>query len=390
MRTWKRSCILVASFFTFPLHAALTTSEVCSQKHCEIVIDAGSSGTRFYLYALDAKKFSDNYDLILLDKKLIDKPLSDYHDEKIFTLFDELLQDYKSHPIQVYMYATEGLRSLNLSEQRKRFSLAKKWFDTQSKLNLKELRTLGGEEEGVLLWVANAVELLKNKHYEAIEQSGIIEIGGGSAQIAFSIKQNNLESNQHVHSIHFMGQTFNIWSISFPNLGIVNMKESYQDNESCYPKNYPMSDHQYGKGNITACISGIKEYKQTHGISSTDAVVKSRNLLQKEFNSHQWYGFGVPDYMGKSEVLDFAHSYYSLLELKSRADETSCKSDWKTQEKQYPSVKFKERVCFSSAYVYWFAEDLLNLPLSTNINYHENDVNLGWSKGNLIIRHTTS
>jgi GDA1/CD39 (nucleoside phosphatase) family len=388
MRTWNRSCFFLALLFTLSLHAEPKSIDICQKKHCEIIIDAGSSGTRFYLYALNLKNFSETYDLTLIDKKAIDQPLGDYNDEKLFILFDELLGDYKSQPIQVYMYATEGLRKLSLKERRKRFALAKKWFETKSKLIPKEIRTLGGDEEAVLLWLANAVELAQNHDNSSIDGSAVIEIGGGSAQIALAIKHNNFATNHHVYPIHFHGQIMNIWCMSFPNLGINNMKASYEENQNCYPKNYPMTNHKLGNGAIKGCISGIKQYKQTHGLSTKEEVVTARNILQKESKNYQWYGFGVPDYMGKSPILNFGHEYYSLNELQDRANQKACTVDWSLQEKEFSKVKFKEKVCFSSAYIAWFAEDLLNLPSSTTINYHQTDISLGWSKGSVIKRHT--
>lgn len=390
MRTWNRSCLLVASLFTLPIYAALKPIDVCQHKHCEIVVDAGSSGTRFYLYALNLKDFSATYDMILLDKHAIDKALNDYKNEQIFMLLDELFLDYKAYPIQVYMYATEGLRSLSADERMQRFAVTKKWFDTKSKLILKELRTLGGEEEGILLWLANAIELVKNKNLKSVDNTAVFEIGGGSAQIALAIKQNNLELNHHVYPIHFLGQTMKIWSMSFPALGINKMKAAYEDNQSCYATNYPMINHRLGAGDIDLCILGMKQYKQSHGLSSQDTVVKTRNLLQKEVKTHQWYGFGVPEYMGKSPLLDFPNHSYTLFDLKLRADEKVCKADWSIQEKSFVTVKHKEKLCYSSAYITWFAEDLLNLPLSTTIQYHDHDldIGLGWSKGSVIKRHT--
>ena len=388
MRTWKRSCLFMAICCVFPLYAGPKPADICQHQYCEIVVDAGSTGTRFYLYTLDLKNFVSSYDMVLLDKHTIDKALNDYNDEQMFTILDELFGEYKTYPIQVYMYATEGLRSLSLDERKKRFSLAKQWFNTKSKLILKELRTLGGEEEGILLWLANAIDLVKNTSMQSVDDIAVFEIGGGSAQIALPIKQNNVQSNHHVYPIHFLGQTMKIWSMSFPELGINKIKDAYENNQSCYAKHYPMMNHQLGNGDIAACILGMKQYKQSHGLSSLDSVVKTRNLLQQEIKRYQWYGFGVPNYIGQSSILGFPRNEYNLSELKSRADDKACKSDWSIQEKNFSMVQHKEKLCYSSAYITWFASDLLNLPLSTSIHYRELDSGLGWSKGSVIKRHT--
>lgn len=389
MRPRYRSFFLLATFFSLSAHAEFIPADVCQKKHCEIIIDAGSSGTRFFLYAIDVKNFSKSYDIALLDRGYVDKALNDYNDEKIFLLLDELLKDYKTQAIPIYIYATEGLRSLTSPERKQRYALVKKWFDTQSKLHLKELRTLGGEEEGILLWIANAIELIRVHDIKSVDDTVVIEIGGASAQIVFAIKSNDLVSNKHVYPIHFLGDTIKLWSISFPTLGINNMKASYENNPSCFPKNYPMSNGQLGNGDIKACILGMNEYKKRYGLSHIDDLLKTKNLLHKESQTHRGYGFGVPDYMGSSPVLGFSNKgYYSLSELSSMADKKACHADWSFIEKNFPTVKFKERVCFSSAYIAWLAQDLFSLPGSTIINYHDSNSTPAWSKGIVIKRYT--
>jgi hypothetical protein len=388
MGAYKSSCWLLASLCSFSVFSANQVMDICKQKYCEIVIDAGSTGTRYYLYALDLKTFSKTLELDLLDKRAVHLAINDYDGEKLDNLMEQLFKDYKTNPISVYMYATEGLRRLSKEEQNKRFLTIKNWFNGKSHLLLKELRVLGREEEGILLWLSNAVEQVKRHDLQAVEKTAVIEIGGGSAQVSLPFPSNDLKPNPHVHSVHLLNKHIRLWSISFPTLGIQNMEDAYLDNRACYPNDYIMKNHKRGLGDINGCIQGFNAYKQTRGLSILDEVVSTRNLLKTEFQKYDWYGFGLLYYLGKSPILNFKNNQYTLTDLNKTAELKACKVEWRSLTKTFPDVKFKERSCYSSAYVSWFLNDLLSLPLSTTIHYYDNDISLGWSKGSVIKRHT--
>ena len=95
-------------------------------------------------------------------------------------------------------------------------------------------------------------------------------------------------------------------------------------------------------------------------------------------------------YMGNSPVLSFQNGSYQLQQLFERADKNACQMSWNILLKQYSKVPYLDKTCMTSAYVYWFASQALDMPEKTSFNYQQKNQKDSWTLGSVVIRHMPS
>ncbi|WP_339057676.1 hypothetical protein [Candidatus Regiella endosymbiont of Tuberolachnus salignus] len=207
----------------------------------EVVFDAGSSGTRAYLYQInkDVMKITPLFDV---EKKLPLEKVDDIKTELINPMLGEiatfLLQEHQIKPdeVVVSILGTAGMRKVTESQQKEIYVRAK---EAVSDNNFKpgEFRTISGQEEGVYAWVD--VNYL-NGTLEKKKTKGIIEIGGSSAQIAFATDKTK-HQDDNIMSIKINDINHNVYAVSFLGLGSNDFNLSItekSEKDFCYPKEY--------------------------------------------------------------------------------------------------------------------------------------------------------
>ncbi|MCP4353147.1 MAG: nucleoside phosphatase [Desulfobacterales bacterium] len=219
---------------------------------CYIIFDAGSSGTRLYIYekqGTDWKSHEGPEVSALADpvREIRDKSWKDADavTDEVVSALDAIKQDgpigengghewkafdWEEHNvISAKVYATAGMR---IAEQENRDRSAELWKKLEQKLAARlpgsveiDTRTLSGYEEGLYAWLA-VREKKKSNDF------GIVEMGGASSQITFPCSECDA-ANDAVKTIMIGDVPLQIYSYSFLGLGQDEAPESLGFPESC-------------------------------------------------------------------------------------------------------------------------------------------------------------
>eukprot|EP01103_Thecamoeba_quadrilineata_P007535 TRINITY_DN17399_c0_g1_i1.p1 TRINITY_DN17399_c0_g1~~TRINITY_DN17399_c0_g1_i1.p1 ORF type:complete len:437 (-),score=57.62 TRINITY_DN17399_c0_g1_i1:82-1392(-) len=226
-----------------------------------IMIDAGSTGTRLFIYTLASSRIQcvhsllnqDNTNGILMKK--IEPGLYHYRDEpekaalSLQPLLDFALRqipgaNYRSTPI--YLRATGGLRSLPSQDvdvilQHIQKFLAKYPF----KVADSHVSVISGAEEAVYGWIS------LNFLLEADRSIGALDMGGSSTQISMS-KGSNKRASICNHNVQVLDQSHQVCALSLSGFGLEASLSTYKQaildeaisrsattvNSPCFAKGY--------------------------------------------------------------------------------------------------------------------------------------------------------
>lgn len=158
------------------------------------VIDAGSTGSRFHLYAYDAQsaqlqeifqfRVKPGIDQYSQQQKLIQQGYAQIFNEasKVLAL------KTTDRPVPVYLLATGGMRFLSADEQTNIYNHLREDIAKYSQFKLKAVKTISGEQEARYGWLAvNDVYGTLGK--TAKDTLGLIDLGGASMEIAFARRE---------------------------------------------------------------------------------------------------------------------------------------------------------------------------------------------------------
>ncbi len=176
--------IIVFALSCFP---AKTSKEV----FYHLIIDAGSSGTRFCPYQIylnqnhcTLKDFSDPCISINSKNGLADLSKEEIH-QTLDKGFDFIFLNYKSIDF-ISLLGTGGFRKLNNEERKEKLKYISEYF---LKIPITtNIKLISGEEEAYFAW--KSIEILYNS-----KNHNIIETGGATIQFAY------IDENKNFHSI---------------------------------------------------------------------------------------------------------------------------------------------------------------------------------------------
>lgn len=299
------------------------------------IIDAGSSGSRLYVYEIidNGKKIDVLYPTVGQEANSKGRALSsvpNHNDSvKVFltTMTSKYNQSSTTGKIPLYILATAGMRMVSKGKADSIYARIYQ-IANKEKLNgfhLVKAMTISGRYEGFYAWIAAN---FKNGKLEVNNSStekpltyagtpyGILEIGGASMQIAFAM--NSTDAN----NISRKGFS-NIYSISYLGGGVDQIFQKHKDEKT--PKFdiglKKISDltintsHFIGLGKpIEIVLDSVK----SKGISIKDypksLTIKQENDSQKNF--HPWINAHYISY-----VVDF-------FKLDGKLNKPKVKSDW--------------------------------------------------------------
>lgn len=249
------------------------------------VIDAGSSGTRLFLYRVEPGPLARVEKLLEQEFATMasgaredginnfvrpDDPVAQA--SVVPEVIDPLLEHageflarsgIRRADVEVNLFATAGMRySENLHGREAvdrlygtiRDGIAARGF------TVGETRTTcGNEEEGVWTWV-NLNDLVRDVFESANAPLGIIEIGGSSMQISFPTDEPP-DPARHVHPVSINGRRFAVSCRSFLGLGQDDARKEMrrrlgpQGSAVCFPTGFRAS---HDRGDV---IDGVGEYR---------------------------------------------------------------------------------------------------------------------------------
>lgn len=221
--------------FLFIFSVILGSNEAFSKNVCQVVYDAGSSGTRLYIYEkknnswiehegpkgsaladpvreIRGAKWSQRKELINEIMSLLDTILQDGPKYSGGGLAWKAFNWRKACDVKIAsIFATAGMRiAEHLNRKRSKILWKELKLALQRKLGSKVkvlTRTLPGYEEGLFAW-------LSVREKKGNDRFGIVEMGGASSQITFPCPT-CLDSK----SILIGGKNLKIFSYSFLGLG---------------------------------------------------------------------------------------------------------------------------------------------------------------------------
>ncbi|RNA17531.1 ectonucleoside triphosphate diphosphohydrolase 1 [Brachionus plicatilis] len=261
--------ILVLSILSF-----VYPNYIKNEEKYAIIFDAGSKGTRMYVYQYELFPVKDSSKMRMqledsIEQKLYceleDDGLGSYVDASQISGFfsdcmhqaDQIIPADKRPQTKISVLATAGMRLLEVKNKTR----AENLFDglraylNQSKYYFNDpsqVRTISGKEEGILSFIsANYFKSLCSFNQNT---KGILDMGGSSVQIAFvpsSVDFNlNIDLSQYLFDVKMANYNYKVYSYSFLCFGtnqilfMYNAKTIRDDNygksssASCYPEDY--------------------------------------------------------------------------------------------------------------------------------------------------------
>ncbi|KAF6171852.1 hypothetical protein GIB67_007373 [Kingdonia uniflora] len=398
-----------------------------------VIIDGGSTGTRIHVLrvALDGNE-SPVFDFGRngLASMRVNPGLSSFEGEPngagesllellVFAKGRIPREDWGETEIRVM--ATAGLRILDLGVQEKilescRIVLRLSGF----KFRDDWASVITGSDEGVYAWVA-ANYALGTLGGDPQQTTGIIELGGASAQVTFvtserlppefahPLKVGNFTYNLYSHSLLHFGQ--NVAYDSLQELLLARdlklSAESVQDEmyiDPCAPKGY-----LYGmkSSNLSAALTIKNKYLPSLHAKGNFSECRSAALILlqkgKEKCTYKQCHIGstfIPKLQGNflaTENFFYTSKFFELAPRAFVSDLMSagkqfCEEDWSKLKRKYHMLDKEDllRYCFSSAYIVAFLHDSLGIALDDKRVGFANQVGdtpLDWALGAFILQN---
>jgi hypothetical protein len=317
-------CLLISTLGTSAL-AAEPIQPVAASKPpvCQIVFDAGSSGTRLYVYEKQGKNWLEHAGpkvSALADpvREIRGKTHGDIDavTSEVVTALDSIKTagpvDQKgkaawsafdwSKQCQVtatMVLATAGMR---VAEQENREKSIELWSNLKQKLQAKlgktvkvNTRTLTGFEEGLFAWFSV-------REQKQTDQFGIAEMGGASAQVTFPCKNCDAKDDA-VKTVLVGGKPTRIFSYSFLGLGLDEASKSLGGiADACvYGAGETQANWKVADCSQQIAITDEQGVRDPYNYSGTQRGTHRRIPIASA-NSSNWFLTGAFNFMDDSQI----------------------------------------------------------------------------------------
>lgn len=399
-----------------------------------IIIDAGSTGSRLHVFQYIPVRGQDRHvSLPLINTKespsLKVRPgLSSFASdpaqageslEALLEFARERVPESDRDVTRLYLMATAGLRLLTKDSQEgildscrtllrsSGFSFRDDWASV-----------ITGTEEGIYAWIA-ANYALGTLGGSAHDTTGIVELGGASAQVTFVPKE--VPPPAFRHDLSLLGVTYSLYTYSFLQFGQEAAWESLLESilngelnsllpalekgvvlDPCTPRGFihqkiSLLTHEDRSGSAEETVVSI------HAAGNFTACrIAALRLLQKGSESclYRKCAIGssfVPELRGSffaTENFFYTSEFFGLpsstsLEDVERAGRHYCGEDWKALQEKHKGMESDDllKYCFSTAYIVALLHDTLGVDMNDDRIRFTNqvgDVPLDWALGALI------
>ncbi|KAJ0436275.1 putative apyrase [Helianthus annuus] len=388
-------------------------------KRYGIVIDGGSTGSRIHVFEYEFDNGGPVFDFggkNGLNSMRVSPGLSSFVEDvdgagesvmELLAFAKRRIPDEKWGETEVRLMATAGLRMLDLNMQERILDACRTVLRRSGFVFRDDWASvISGSDEGVYAWIV-ANYALGTLGGDPCETTGIIELGGASAQVTFfsnesipldysqAVKFGNVSYSLYSHSLLEFGQNVAFDLVRGSNVVKVSNVGRYKHNlvtENIAPSSLVEEKERFStlraRGNFSACRSAAltllqkgKEacaYDQCY-IGSTFIPKLQGNFLATENFFHTSKFFGLSPKTFLSEL--------------TAAGEHFCEEDWSTLKSKHPKLNDEDlhRYCFSSAYIVAFLHDSLGIALDDTRIGCANQVNnipLDWAYGAFIFQIT--
>lgn len=362
------------------------------------VIDAGSSGSRIYLYNVSRNERLKEASLLMEFES--DAPgLSSFEATPadagakglaplLHRLTEFLLsKNIAKAEVRVDILATAGMRLLAEPAQKSIFDNVRKYV-TETALSVGEVETISGAMEGVYSWID--VNYLLGRFQNMRRTLGVIEIGGASAQIAFETETPIpgsetvvIDDRKHI-----------VFVKSFLGLGRNQARKrmiqaSGIANNPCFPQGLFTDDQKAGATGVSGAFDYGACLKDYDGLIEKFGVQSIRDQLKKSPQSFAAVGAGSPvgTFWGLLEAWKIVSS--DPFEIVAAA-KANCVRRWSSFEAQYGGDAFNKSQCADSVFInsFLYAERGLNLKSGSVVSYKSIDGQTPtWTRGFVVSKY---
>ncbi|KAK0574452.1 hypothetical protein LWI29_023924 [Acer saccharum] len=393
-----------------------------------VVIDGGSTGTRIHVFGYWPGRNEFDFEL---GSTRVNPGLSSFAEspENAGDSLRELVEFAKRKvPLEFWdkteirLMATAGLRLLDSKLQGNILDSCRRFLRNSGFSFRDEWATvITGSDEGVYAWVV-ANYALGTLGGDPLQTTGIIELGGASAQITFV--SNEPMPLEFSRSIKFGNITYNLYSHSFlhfgQNVALESLRESLTsgdiDSESlqkglhvdpCSPKGY---SHEIELSKLSpGSLAEKNKYLSTLQAKGNFSECRSAALMllqkgKEKCSYHNCYLGSVfmPKLHGRFLATENFFHTSKFFGLHQRAflsgmlvaGQQFCGEDWFKLRKKHQSLDDEDlqRYCFSSAYIVALLHDSLGISLDDERIRFANQVRnipLDWALGAFILHSST-
>ncbi|KAF3592932.1 hypothetical protein DY000_02025078 [Brassica cretica] len=402
-----------------------------------VVIDGGSTGTRIHVfgYRIESGKPVFEFRGANYASLKLHPGLSAYADdpEGASAALTELVEFAKGRvprgmwvETEVRLMATAGMRLLEAPAQEKILGVARSVLGSSGFLFRDEWASvISGSDEGVYAWVV-ANFALGSLGGDPIKTTGIVELGGASAQVTFvsnepvpsefsrTISFGNVSYSLYSHSFLHFGQNAaheKLWGslVSRDRNSAVEPTLEGKHADPCAPKGYNLDTitqkHLSGflaeESKLASSFQAVGNYSECR--SAALSILQEGN----DKCSYQHCSIGstfTPKLQGRflaTENFFYTSKFFGLgekswLSNMISAGERFCGEDWSKLRVKDPSLEEEDllRYCFSSAYIVSLLHDTLGVPLDDErvgfANQAGDDIPLDWALGAFILQTEAS
>lgn len=314
-----------------------------------IVVDAGSSGSRAYLYTISKNEPATIVINKLDDKKnnialasFVNKPTCAGKDgilPLLNAVADKLVEQGVSRKqIVVSVLGTAGMRLLNQEQQQEIYTNVVASIKNDG-FSLGKVKTISGEDEGLYSWAD--VNYLNND-FKSNTPNGIVEVGGASMQVAFTT--NSKEPSAYIKTIKVNNKEYSVYVVSFLGLGQDQAREqmnSLPTHNQCYPLGYTNGTSIDGRFKFDDCLQNY-------------AIVLANDKYKPIYDINRVPGFTQQNFIGLSSVY-YALNFWKMGQPPSEAKlqqniNNTCYKAYHELEQLYPEAYKLYNQCANAVY----------------------------------------
>ncbi|CAN8293586.1 unnamed protein product [Cochlearia groenlandica] len=310
--------------------------------------------------------------------------------------------------------ATAGMRLLDVNVQEQILEVVRGVLrDSGFKFRDEWASVISGSDEGLYAWVV-ANHALGSLGGDPLQTTGIVELGGASAQVTFVSSE--VVPPEFSRTLSYGNVAYKIYSNSFLHYGqneaqaelLESLKNSVSNstrkaivNDPCTPKGYkPLNDSSENLAEesiLSASLEAAGNFSQCHSVTLA--------MLQegKEKCPYKHCSIGTtftPHLQGKFLATENFYHTSKFFELEEKnwlselisAGKSFCGEEWSKIKEKYPTTKDKylDGYCFSSAYIISMLHDSLGFALDDQrIEFAnkagEKGISLDWALGAFIL-----
>lgn len=370
--------LLILSLFILPTNLCYASAGGCPKQQCMVVVDAGSTGSRLHVYAFDRDKTNTPIAITEIWTKKVQPGLTnlDPTPAVLNTYLESLFQGISAHRWPVYFYATAGLRLWSKSQQENWHDLVRSWFIKRSKLQLISSETISGSDEGLYGWLAVNYQLgTLNTLKKTV---GVLDFGGVSVQIAFSIESDTAVEEKDVREVRLYGQNIKLFVHSFLGLGQNEAQYQFSDSANCFNNQYPLPSGETAKGDAYACEQEVSSLvTAVHQVNQLVPKVLANNAVDN------WYVLGGMVNLLKSPL--FEEKDLNMTALLAKAQTEICPQTWSQISHDYPTDNYLYSYCFLPAYYHALLVNGYGLSASHQMKVLKTEQNGDWTLGVVLV-----